>query len=263
MPKDQRYCRVASRSGIVRAIADPSSAFTRTSRHFVRKTVLPGVMAVLCILPSAARADLITNGGFSSGTLAGWSTFLTPNGTTGPGLPDVVSFNTTGSGPANSARFNVGEVNFDGSQQGGGLSQTINVLTGGVYSFSAAIASQDAGLMNGAAGLFSILINGTTEASIDLGAFASSSEILRGTLQGTVNLTPGSYTFSVEITRPFLGGSPTTPQEYVTDISLNPTTAVVPEPGTITLLATLLGSMGLLSITMRAWRNRAGFRRQG
>ena len=70
------------------------------------------VFAVGLLVPAAANADLISNGDFSTG-LTGWTVFTTANGTTGAGLPDVVSFNTTGSGASNSAQFNVGEVNLD------------------------------------------------------------------------------------------------------------------------------------------------------
>jgi hypothetical protein len=198
------------------------------------------------MLPAAANADLISNGNFATGNLTDWTVFTTANGTNGTGLPAVVSFNTTGSGASNSAEFDVGEVTFDSTQQGGGLSQTIDVTSGGMYNFSAAIASQDDADMNinVDAGTFSILINGTTEGSVDLGAFSSPLQILRGTLSGSVDLSPGFDTFSIEITRGFLANGTDTPDEYVTNISLTP--GAVPEPSSAILLSTVMLAVALV-----------------
>ena len=84
------------------------------------------------ILTLPARADnIVTNGDFGTGTLAGWSVFTTPNGRNGAGLPDVVPFNTTGAGATNSAQFNVGNVIASGTQQGSGISQSATAPIGG------------------------------------------------------------------------------------------------------------------------------------
>ena len=56
----------------------------------------------------SAQADFI-NGNFGTGDLTGWTVFTTPDGTngvdpvTGASLPDVVSYNTTGSGATKTA----------------------------------------------------------------------------------------------------------------------------------------------------------------
>jgi hypothetical protein len=52
------------------------------------------------------------NGNFGTGDLTGWTVFTTSNGTNGTfngvALPNVVSFDTTGTGATNSALFEVG-----------------------------------------------------------------------------------------------------------------------------------------------------------
>jgi hypothetical protein len=95
--------------------------------------VAAGAAAVAFFLSAPAHADLITNGDFQTGTLAGWTVFTTSNGSDGAGLPNVVSFNTTGGGASDAAQFNVGEINFDRTPQGGGLSQTIIAPVSGSY----------------------------------------------------------------------------------------------------------------------------------
>jgi PEP-CTERM motif-containing protein len=223
---------------------------------------LPSVLALFSFVGLLARpalADVISNGDFGTGTLADWTVFTTTNGTNGAGLPDVASFNTTGSGATNSAQFNVGEVNFDGTQQGGGLSQTIDIATSGTYDFSAAIAAQViSGQSNADAGTFSLLIDGTTIASVDLGhigpAFGLAST-LNATLDGSDVLSAGTHDLEIEITRPFTSVGGETPDEYVTNISSNAEVSAVPEPTSLLLFGTVVVLVGL---TLR--RNRAASR---
>jgi hypothetical protein len=206
---------------------------------------LVAALSVVFFLCTPVHADSILNGDFATGTLAGWTVFTTSNGTNGAGLPNVVSFDTTGTGASNAAHFNVGAVNFDSTQQGGGLFQSVLIATAGLYNFSADIAAQGGASDNAAAGLFSILIDGNTVASVDLG-FIPSSQILRGTLSGSANLTAASHGFAVQITRPYLQGNGTTPDQYIDNITLNTTATPTPEPSTLLSLATgLLGLMGM------------------
>jgi len=212
---------------------------------------LPSSIAALAIVffvCTPGRADsILVNGDFATGTLAGWTVFTTSTGTNGAGLPDVVSFDTTGTGASNAAHFNVGQVvALDSTQQGGGLSQSVMGLTSGVYTFSADIASQDdaSGAINTAAGLFSILIDGATLASVDLGPFSSPFQVLRGTLGGSANLTAGSHMFAIEITRPVLSFPPDSPDQYVDNLSLN--AAAIPEPSSLILLTSGLLFIGIV-----------------
>jgi hypothetical protein len=187
----------------------------------------------------AFASPIILNGDFQTGTLTGWTVFTTPNGTNGSGLPNVVSFDTTGGGASLAAHFNVGEVNFDSTEQGGGLSQTFLAATTGLYTFSAAIASQDdaGGSINADGGTFSILIDGSPIATDPLGGFSSPLQILRGTLNGSSTLTAGPHTFAIEIERPFISSGSATPDQFVDNISAaGPTISAVPEPSSILLL---------------------------
>jgi hypothetical protein len=215
-------------------------------------SVMLGLFAVGCLLGRVALADTITNGNFGTGTLAGWTIFTTANGTDGAGLPNVVSFNTTGNSSSDAAHFNVGEVTFDFTQQGGGLFQTINAPVSGLYTLTADFASQDDVGKNIDAGTFSILIDGNTVATDDLGSFSMAGQLLKGSFNETVGLTAGSHVFEAEISRHFLSTGPTTPDEYIDNISLSPNVnkvTLTPEPSSIALLGT-----GLLCLVGMACR---------
>jgi hypothetical protein len=207
-------------------------------------SVAAGVAAVALFLSGPANADIITNGNFQTGTLAGWTVFTTSNGSNGAGLPNVVSFNTTGGGASDAAHFNVGEATFDGLPRGGGLSQTIVAPVSGSYTLTEDFASM-ATAANEDAGTFSIIIDGTSVATDSLG-FISNDQTLRGNFDETVNLTAGSHTFETEITRVFQNSS-NTPDQFLDNISLS---AATPEPASLLLLGT-----GLMALAGR-WRRR-------
>ncbi len=203
-------------------------------------------------LATATAGALLTNGDFQTGDLTGWTTFTTSNGTNGSGLPDVVSFDITGSGASLAAHFDVGEVTFDGTPQGGGLYQDVNIATAGTYLFSLNIASQDgaSGAINSDAGTFSILIDGNTVSSDSLGGFTSSLQILRGTLSGSVNLGAGSHQFEILLTRNFTSASGgQTPDEYVDNAILG---TAAPEPATFGLCGAALAGLTLFRRLRRA-----------
>jgi fermentation-respiration switch protein FrsA (DUF1100 family) len=99
-----------------------------------------------------ANAGFI-NGNFGTGDLTGWTVFTTPNGTNGTlngvPLPNVVSFDTTGTGATNSAQFEVGIFPFHPprTEQGGGLSQNVT-LSAGSYIITGDFASYNPDSVN-------------------------------------------------------------------------------------------------------------------
>lgn len=207
-----------------------------------------GLLAAFVFAGVTANAgNVLVNGDFQTGSLSPWTPFTTANGTNGTGLPDVVPFDTTGTGASLAAHFDVGEVNFTGLQEGGGIEQTFTLSSSGTYNFFANIASQDDadGQINADAGTYSIIIDGTTLQSDSLGRFNSAFQIIRGTLSGSVNLAAGGHTFEVLITRGFLSNGPSTPDEYVDNISLSGMTTGVPEPATYGLIGIALAGLAL------------------
>src|ERR1700683_2287985 len=151
----------------------------------------------------------LVNANFQAGTLAPWTPFTTANGSIDDS-PNVVSFDTAGTGASLAAQFSVGENTYTGLPEGGGIDQSFTLSSGGTFDFFADIASQNTfTLPNADAGTFSILIDGVTLASDDLGPFAfpcmgDCNQIITGTLSGSVALDPGVHTFEILITRDFL-----------------------------------------------------------
>jgi hypothetical protein len=175
-------------------------------------------------LAPGANADIVTNGNFATGDFTGWTQFTTSNGILGPsgsGLPAVTSFNVTGSGAQNAAHFQVGQASFvSGSQQGGGITQTVT-LPGGSVSFSADIAAMGNSLAgNGEGGVFNVLLDGVTEDTVDIGAI-NAGAVIRNTLSFTATETAGAHTLEILITRPFIN-PPLTPEQFITNIAMVP-----------------------------------------
>jgi hypothetical protein len=205
-------------------------------------------IAVLLASGTEATAGLI-NGDFGTGDLTGWTAFTTPNGTLGAGFPQVVQFDTLGTGtPVNSAEFLVGEITFDGTQQGGGLFQNVHLGSGNL-NISVAIAALGQRSGNAQAGVFSILFDGVPVATHTFGSIGAG-QALRFELTASLpSVTGGDHQIAIEMTRRFITLPGVTPEQFFTDVTLSGS-AAAPEPSTFALTA--LGVGGLVS--WRRWR---------
>jgi len=191
-------------------------------------------------LVSTANAAIVTNGDFATGNFAGWTLFNTSNGSldpSGSGLPAVTSFNVTGAGAQNAATFQVGEVVFDSTQQGGGITQTVT-LPGGLINFSAGIAALGGiNFANAEGGVFSALLDGVTEDTLAIGQIGPNA-VIRDMLSFTTTESAGTHALEILITRPFIN-STGTPEQFITNIGIS-SAAAVPEPASLVLLAASL-----------------------
>lgn len=218
-------------------------------RRFLASFACAGIAAGLA-LTSAAHAAIVTNGGFGTGDFTGWTLFTTPNGSLGPaGLPAVTSFNVTGAGAQNAANFQVGAVSFDGTEQGGGVTQTVT-LPGGSISFSANVAALGdtiaGGSTNEEGGVFQVLLDGITEDTLSIGTIDANA-VIRGNLAFTASESAGPHTLEILVTRAFTNDVlDDTPQQFITNIAIS---AAIPEPASLALLAA--GLLGFAAVRHR------------
>jgi hypothetical protein len=208
------------------------------------------LMVALASLNAPAYANVVINGDFETGTFAGWSLFATSSNAslgTPSGGRAIVPFDVQGSGSTtNAARFQVGQNIFtSGIQEGGGIRQTI-ITTSGMATFHADIAAQETnGSGNGAAGLFSVLLDGVVLSSFDFGDIGIR-QIERNTFDFTAPITDGQHVLSLQMTRPFGAGGQTlglTPFQYWDNVSLNVTS--VSEPASVLLLGLALAALAI------------------
>jgi hypothetical protein len=192
------------------------------------------------LVPCYAEAGVITNGDFETGSLEGWSTFLTPNGVL---LPGIELFDVTGKGATYAAQLQVGEYNFTRVQEGGGISQTFK-SSHGIFNISADIAAQEITSANGDGGMFSLMLDGVIVNSIDFGEIAQG-EIKRGTLGYSGVLAAGVHDLSILVTRPYKAA----PKQYIDNVEVKKIRAV-PEPATAALFG--IGLFGLASFKRRS-----------
>lgn len=197
-----------------------------------------GTTALFWVGVSPAGAVDLINGDFATGDLSGWTVFTTPGGNNGPGLPNVVPFDTTGGGASNSARFQVGSG-------GGGITQDVT-LFGGLLDISVDVAAE--GLVtNSDGGTFELLLNGTVVDSF-VSLTISGGAIERDTLTASVPVGAGVNSIGLRITRTFLNSSDS-PLQYADNFVISgpatqPNTSV-PEPDLGMALLTL-GGLGIL-----------------
>jgi len=217
--------------------------------------VLVGVAAIALLTVAGTRAEAtpiaLVNPGFETGTLAGWTTFVTANGRLGPApLPNVVPFDVDGdSVSTNAARFQVGEVTFHQVQEGGGIFQNFASGAGSLV-LSADIASRNSSAVNNnaAGGIFTLLLDGIAVDVVDFG-FINFGVTERDTLDAIVPVIAGTHEIRILMTRPFLSGGDT-PFQFIDDVAIDQV-AAVPEPATLALLST-----GLAGLAARRRRRR-------
>src|ERR1700736_3271900 len=138
----------------------------------VMKTALLLLVAILLFAAQAGATNLIQNGSFQTNDFTHWTIGTTSNGTWGSGYPVVTGWPLGG---MNAAKGEVGEVNFDGTLQGGTLSQTFTRGEGSV----------------------------------------GPNDVSHRTLTATAPRAASSHTFEIDILRPFITVAGNTPYQYV------------------------------------------------
>ncbi len=190
------------------------------SRRILAALVLGSVIGVA----GPARADLVVNGDFGTGDFTGW----TLSGDTSYGPYAYVATMGTGIGGANSAALST----FDAGN--GSLSQDLTTVVGQSYSFS---------FLFGGDGV----TPNSFSASLGTSTLLSLSDV-----PGPIT-SPTTYTFSYTATSTTTAltfqFSDVPGYLYVTDVSVSPNQAVVPEPSTA--FAVGLGALAMMGY---AWR---------
>ncbi len=191
-------------------------------------------------LVSTSQADEIINGNFDDG-LSGWTPFTLNTGTEVAGFPQVLDFNTTGSGVSTAAAIATGgtvALPF----QGAGIFQEFTA-TAGQYRFSVDAAVQNISNAETDGGFLFFSNVGPTQSSstgIDTLNLAPG-QIVRQTFVFIANLDAGINRLELETWRL----SPPGPViAYFDNVSVR----AVPEPGSLVLLA--FGGLGLTAYSL-------------
>ena len=202
-----------------------------------------GVAIGLALCACAAQANLITNGDFEGGTFSGWSLFTTDHGTLGPignpNLPQVLSFDTAGSGASRAAAFSVGERTPIGSQDGGGIYQSFSAPAGQLSISLDIAANLSVPEQNSEGGVFSLLLDDVVLDTFRVGQIFG--DTVRHTLSASGNFGAGMHELRILITRPAIPAEILT--QYIDNVVV--AGAQVPEPGSLGLLAIAMAGLVL------------------
>jgi hypothetical protein len=121
------------------------NAIEAFGRRSSRRAVCRSFLCNNLVSAGAKANTLISNGDLATGNFTGWTLFTTSaNGSLGfAPVADVTSFDVTGSGATNAARFQVGQVikNTANVPEGGGLMQGVHTSTA-TFMFTANVYSQ-------------------------------------------------------------------------------------------------------------------------
>lgn len=197
------------------------------------RTLLSAVDDSYSTLTNTPLAAGITNGGFDTGNLRGWTTFTTASGTLGQvGFPDVVKFDTDGDGVLSEA------LQVLAGNGGGGIVQNVNVVGGDVTVEASVAASSIAA--HAEAGNFELLFDGVVVDSHNFGSIVADSTERASLSADLTSVSAGAHEVRLRITRSGTSDYAVTPFGWVDDVHLYVAQGSVLENDTGTGLTAIL-----------------------